>query len=224
MLAAWKVHRLRRNGRLRRQAVRFYRTRERIREILEPQSSHQRRFSGSDMGRPLDLVGQRFDRLLVVERVGTGINGVLWRCSCSCGGERLVITEHLRAWRPSKSIGCQLCKQERITKNGMKHGACKGGVISRLWTIWSCMKDRCTNPNSKIYKYYGGKGVSVCDEWKTFIAFREWAQANGYQEKLSIDRIDSDKGYCPENCEWVTRSENSLRMWASRRAKKAAEV
>lgn len=96
----------------------------------------------------------------------------------------------------------------------MNHGNFKHGYtyIDRLYRIWHNMKDRCYNPKNKKYVYYGGKGITVCDEWKNdFIKFRNWALNNGYQDNLTIDRIDSNKSYYPENCQWVTLSENTIR-------------
>lgn len=80
-----------------------------------------------------------------------------------------------------------------------------GGRYTRLYNIWLNMKQRCSNPKASHYEYYGGKGVSVCEEWKkSFSTFRDWALSNGYEDGLTIDRIKSDKDYCPENCRWVT--------------------
>ena len=87
-----------------------------------------------------------------------------------------------------------------VTIHGKSH--------SRLYQIWNSMKQRCSNPNAISYKYYGAKGITVCDEWKTsFQAFYEWAMANGYAENLSIDRIDANDNYCPKNCRWATNEE-----------------
>lgn len=80
-----------------------------------------------------------------------------------------------------------------------------GGRYTRLYNIWLNMKQRCSNPKASHYEYYGGKGVSVCEEWKkSFSTFRDWALSNDYEDGLTIDRIESDKDYCPENCRWVT--------------------
>lgn len=83
-----------------------------------------------------------------------------------------------------------------------------GGRYTRLYNIWLNMKQRCSNPKASHYEYYGGKGISVCREWRdSFSSFREWAFANGYDERLTLDRIERDKDYCPENCRWITQTE-----------------
>lgn len=88
----------------------------------------------------------------------------------------------------------------------MSHGMSR----TRLYRCWQDMKDRCLNKNNKFYHRYGGRGISFCNEWKDFEPFRDWALANGYDDKLTIDRIDNDGNYCPENCKWSTQHEQSL--------------
>lgn len=90
----------------------------------------------------------------------------------------------------------------------------KGGIKAknkRLYNIWSCMKQRCNNPNNTAARWYHNKGIRVCKEWFSYDCFQEWALSNGYRDDLTIDRIDSDKNYCPENCQWIPLKENVLK-------------
>lgn len=104
-------------------------------------------------------------------------------------------------------------REVRISNRGrgLKHGMCE----TRLYNIWKNMRKRCNNPNNTKYKWYGGKGINVCPEWDNadngFINFKKWALENGYSDNLTIDRKDSFKDYCPENCRWITLSENIKR-------------
>ena len=88
-----------------------------------------------------------------------------------------------------------------MTKHGWSH--------TRLYSIWEHVKSRCLNKNNHAYEYYGGRGITVCSDWHEFVGFRDWALKNGYKDTLTIDRIDSDKGYYPANCRWATRKEQS---------------
>lgn len=152
------------------------------------------------MPRLIDLTGQRFGRLVVVERVENSADGrARWLCRCDCGQSKTVLGEHLKKGR-TKSCGC--AKSESSSKRFKKHG----GRNSKLYRIWSNMKDRCNNPDCKVYSDYGGRGIKVCKEWiDDFSAFQKWALANGYKEGLTIDRKDNDKGYSPDNCRWTDR-------------------
>ena len=167
------------------------------------------------MGRALELTGLSVGRLTVRECVGVDKWGTrLWVSDCICGGTSVSEGSKLtREKNPVSSCGC--LRVEGVKKANTTHGLCT--TQPRLRNIHYLMLQRCNNPNTNRYKYYGGKGVTVCQEWQDPVAFVEWALVNGYEEDLSIDRLDSDKGYYPGNCEWVTLRENSLRMTKSRK-------
>ena len=146
-----------------------------------------------------DLTGQRFGRLVVVERNSERIkNRIAWKCKCDCGGEKIVVSAYLLSGH-TKSCGCWY--NENMHSGNVKHGKCH----TRLIRIYHNMKQRCYDTKTKNYKKYGARGIDVCKEWRDdFITFYNWSMANGYQDNLSIDRIDGSKGYSPDNCRWVT--------------------
>lgn len=154
------------------------------------------------MGKLIDLTGQRFGRLVVVERAGTSRNRqAMWRCRCDCGKKIAVQGYHLRTGH-TQSCGC--FHRDQTKRANTTHGE-EG---TRLYGIWRGMKSRCYNPNVQKYKDYGGRGIKICEEWlDDFQAFYDWAMSHGYTDALSIDRIDVDGNYEPSNCRWATAKE-----------------
>lgn len=153
-----------------------------------------------------NIQGQRFGRLIILKNSGKRCGGhVIWLCRCDCGNFTEVRSISLRNGR-TKSCGC-LQKEKAILAN-KKHG--EATKRTRLYVIWQGIKWRCYNSKNKAFEHYGGRGIKVCDEWKNnYSTFKLWALLSGYQNNLTIDRIDNDSDYCPENCQWITRSENT---------------
>lgn len=152
-----------------------------------------------------DLSNQRFGRQVAVRPCGKNSHrNVLWLCRCDCGKEHIVPSGKLVQGK-SRSCGCYA--NDLHISQLQTHGITTGGK-PRTFTIWNGMKARCLNPKATSYKNYGGRGIGICDEWLTFANFHNWAIRNGYQDGLELDRADNDKGYCPENCRWVSKSYN----------------
>ena len=159
------------------------------------------------MSKAKNLTGQRFGRLTVIERAENyTINRQVhsaWVCICDCGNTATVRASSLRNGH-TKSCGC--FNDEARTKRATKHGKSS----SKLYEVWRGMKQRCYNPCHKNYDCYGGRGITICDEWlHSFQGFYDWAISNGYQEGLSIDRKDVNGNYSPDNCRWATPKEQS---------------
>lgn len=158
------------------------------------------------MSKIIDLKGQKFNRLLVIEPTRLKNGKFAWKCVCDCGNTIVTQGAHLKSGK-TKSCGCY--KNESFIHRNTIHGLSRTKLNSVLYGI----KSRCENPNNIGYKNYGGRGISVCDEWKGnngLLNFYNWAINNGYKEGLQIDRINNDGNYEPSNCRWITPRENLL--------------
>lgn len=156
-----------------------------------------------------DINGQRFGRLKVLEFSHLDrFNKAQWRCLCDCGNETIVASAALRRGN-TKSCGCYRKEIEKIAS--VTHGMTKeNGKVSVLYSRWLDMKKRCNNEKNKEYKNYGARGIKVCREWEyDYPSFHKWAVENGFDETLTLDRKDVNKGYSPGNCRWVTITEQA---------------
>lgn len=162
------------------------------------------------MSELLDLSGQVYGRLTVISRADKDKAGRLrWLCRCICGREIVVQQGHLRSGH-TKSCGCY--RLELHTKHGDSY--------SRLYSLWVNIMRRTgvyKGADRKATEMYISRGITLCDSWKSYDNFREWAISNGYREDLEIDRVDNNLGYSPENCRWVTRRDNVNNRRCTRR-------
>jgi hypothetical protein len=165
-----------------------------------------------------NLLNNRFGRLLVIRETLERQNGrnIVWECICDCGKTTEVAGTNLVRGK-TKSCGC-LQKEwaqkhyKEIGKNNLKHG--ESGKRSSLYSVWCTMKNRCYSENWHKYKRYGLRGIEVCDKWRdNYSTFKQWALENGYKEGLTIDRINNNGNYEPNNCQWITQGENTLKYW-----------
>lgn len=148
------------------------------------------------MSKLIDLTDQTFGRLTALEIKGRDCSGAaMWKCQCTCGNTKTISGSNLRAGR-TKSCGC--LQKERATTHGM--------TKTSEYPTWADMKRRCINPNHAAYKYYGGRGITVCKEW--LHSFETFFKDMGERPSgLTLERIDNDKGYYLENCIWATPTE-----------------
>lgn len=174
------------------------------------------------MGMPIkNIAGQRFGKLVVVSQAPSrikpsGEKAIRWNVVCDCGNSFETNGSGLRNGAIHQ---CPLCRRKQQANAIKTHG----GTDTRLYDVWAGMKQRCYNPNMKAYAKYGGRGITICDEWlgeNGFSNFRAWAMTNGYDEnaphgECTIDRIDNDRGYSPDNCQWISMAEQNKNRHAS---------
>lgn len=155
------------------------------------------------MSRYKNISGQKFGRLIAIERIGQDEQGILlWKCKCECGNEVIVRVSNLINGH-TKSCGC--LQKEKAAEVNTIHGGTKRENKSRLFVVWCNMKSRCFNEKATGYGYCGARGISVCRKWReSYEVFRKWSLENGYSEDLQIDRIDNERNYKPANCRWIT--------------------
>lgn len=166
----------------------------------------------------IDITGNRFGRLIVLEYAFTKKKTAYWNCKCDCGRTCVVSTQCLRGGH-TRSCGC--FHKDQLVERQRKYNVTAPRV---LYYRWCNMISRCENPSDSGYCNYGGRGIAVCDEWHDYNVFATWALLNGFATGLSIDRINNDGNYSPDNCRWATRKEQENNKRSNRRVEMDGET
>lgn len=152
------------------------------------------------------MIGRKFSRLVLQEDDKPSSTTKRYvRVVCDCGTEKMVRLDHLLSNR-TRSCGCLLKDMFRKQTKDSK-------LFARLYNTWNSMKQRCSNPKNNRYYCYGGRGILVDPDWLVFKEFKIWSLQSGYEVGMTIDRVDSSKGYYPENCQWLSRSKNNSKRF-----------